>query len=43
MIKTGAWHAPVITDKEKRGIGTVGICRRLTRSTTDEVGNAPVR
>lgn len=42
MIKTGAWHAPVITDKEKSGIGTVGICRRLAEPITDEVGNAPV-
>ena len=40
MIKTGAWHAPVITDKEKCGIGTAGICRRLARPITDEVGNA---
>lgn len=43
MIKTGAWHAPVMTDKEKCGIGTVGICRRLAQSIADEVGNSPVR
>ena len=43
MIKTGAWHAPVITDKEKCGISTAGICRRLVRPITDEVGNTPVR
>ena len=36
-------HAPVITDKEKCGIGAAGICRRLAQPTTDEVGNALVR